>query len=76
MRHNKAEAVKMTSELTGFSQAVQAKEYDLTMPMFTKDGKFDAESLATLKRSFTDLKILETPPDMTKLYTEEFLPKS
>lgn len=75
MRHNKAEAVTMTAALTGFSLAVQGKEYDLTMPMFTKDGKFDAESLATLKRSFVDLKILETPPDMSKLYTEAFLPQ-
>jgi transposase len=43
--------------------------------MFTKDCKFDAESLATLKRSFVDLKLLATPPDMSALYTEAFLPK-
>ncbi len=76
MRANKDDTVRMTSKLTGFSTTVQAKEYDLTMPMFSKDGKFDAESLATLKRSFADLKVLDTPPDMTKLYTEAFLPKS
>lgn len=76
MRHNKAETIKMTAGLTGFSEAVQSKEYDLTMPMFSKDGKFDAESLATLQRNFADLKILETPPDMSTLYTEKFLPKN
>ena len=54
---------------------VQAKEYDLTIKMFSTDGKFDAESLATLKRSFADLKLLDTAPDMSKLYTEEYLPK-
>jgi hypothetical protein len=43
--------------------------------MFTKDCKFDPESLATLKRSFVDLKLLPTPPDMSALYTEAFLPK-
>ena len=75
MRQHKAEAVKMTSELTGFSTAVQSKEYDLTMPMFSKDGKFDAESLAALKRNFTDLKVLATIPDMSTLYTEAYLPK-
>jgi hypothetical protein len=43
--------------------------------MFTKDCRFDAESLSTLKRSFVDLKLLDSPPDMSKLYTTEFLPK-
>ena len=37
--------------------------------------KFDPESLVTLKRSFVDLKLLPTPPDMSALYTEAFLPK-
>jgi NitT/TauT family transport system substrate-binding protein len=76
MRQHKAETVTMTAALTGFSQKVESEEYDLTMGMFSKDGKFDAQSLATLQRSFADLKLLETPPDMGKLYTEEFLPKS
>jgi len=75
MRKNKAETVKIAAEMTGFSAAVQAKEYDLTMPMFNDDGKFDKESLDTLERSFEDLKLLDTKPDMSKLYTEEFLPK-
>jgi hypothetical protein len=30
--------------------------------------------LATLSRSYVDLKILPTEPDMSKFYTEEFLP--
>ena len=32
-----------------------AKDYDLTVGMFTKACKFDAESIANLKRSFDDL---------------------
>jgi hypothetical protein len=31
--------------------------------------------LATLKSSFVELKLLDTEPDMSKLYTEAFLPK-
>jgi NitT/TauT family transport system substrate-binding protein len=75
MRRDKAETVRIASAMTGFSPAVQGKEYDLTIKMFSTDGKFDADSLATLKRSFADLKLLDSPPDMTKLYTEEFLPQ-
>ena len=75
MRKNKDETVRIGTAMNGFSPAVQAKEYDLTISMFSRDGKFDQESLATLERSFADLKLLDTPPDMAKLYTEEFLPK-
>ena len=51
-----------------------SKDYDLTIGMFTSDCKFDPAALATLKRGFVELKFLDTPPDMSKLYTEEFLP--
>ena len=72
---HKAETVKIESEITGFSESVMSRNYDLTIGMFAKDCKFDAESLATLKRSFVDLKLLATPPNMSALYTEAFLPK-
>jgi ABC-type nitrate/sulfonate/bicarbonate transport system substrate-binding protein len=75
IRTHKAETVKIESSITGFSEAVTSKDYDLTIHMFTKDCRFDAESLATLRRSFVDLKILPTAPDMSKLYSEAFLPK-
>jgi ABC-type nitrate/sulfonate/bicarbonate transport system substrate-binding protein len=75
IRTHKAETVKIESEITGFSESVMSRDYDLTVGMFTKDCKFDAESLATLKRSFVDLKLLAAPPDMSALYTEAFLPK-
>jgi len=75
MQKNKAEAVAIMAEATGFSPAVEGKEYDLTVGDFSHDGKFDAESLANLKQSFTDLKLVDSPPDMSKLYTEAFLPK-
>jgi ABC-type nitrate/sulfonate/bicarbonate transport system substrate-binding protein len=75
MRAHKAETVKIESKITGFSPSVMARDYDLTVGMFSKACEFDAESLATLKRSFADLKLLATPPDMSKLYTTAFLPK-
>jgi hypothetical protein len=33
------------------------------------------EALATLKQSFVEMKVLEGDPDMSKLYTEAYLPK-
>ena len=63
------------SDVTGFPPAVESKEYDLTIGGFSTTGRFDAESLENLKQSFTDLKLVDAPPDMSKLYTEAFLPK-
>lgn len=75
MHKHKAETVKIMSEVTGFPQAVEAKEYDLTISGFSNTGKFDKQSLANLQRSFIDLKLVDTKLDMKKLYTERFLPK-
>jgi NitT/TauT family transport system substrate-binding protein len=75
MRTHKPETVKITSEITHFSEAVESREYDLTVGMHTKDCRFDAESVATLKQSFVEMKLLEGEPDMSKLYTEAYLPK-
>ena len=46
------------------------------MPMFSDDGKFNPKAMAVLTRSYVDLKILDSEPDPSKLYTAQFLPKS
>ena len=75
MRAHKAETVKITGAVTYFSESVMSREYDLTIGMHTKDCRFDPEALATLRRSFVEMKLVETDPDMSKLYTEAYLPK-
>ena len=75
MRAHKAETVKITGAVTHFSESVMSREYDLTIGMHTKDCRFDPEALATLRRSFVEMKLVETDPDMSKLYTEAYLPK-
>ncbi len=75
MRAHRDETVKIAAEMTGMPVPIEEREYDITIPMFNTDGHFEAKTLATLQRSFADLKLLDAPPDMTKLYTEEFLPK-
>ena len=75
MRSHRDETVKFKAKHTGYSEAVEAKDYDLTLPMYTKTCKFDAEGIATLKQAFTDLKLVDGVPDMSKLYTEAYIPK-
>lgn len=75
MSKHKAETVTIESEVTGYPKSVMAKEYDNTKDMFSKDCKFDAASIANLNRAFIDQKLVNSPPHMSQLYTEAFLPK-
>ncbi|HLH98299.1 MAG TPA: ABC transporter substrate-binding protein [Xanthobacteraceae bacterium] len=76
MRANKAKTVETAMAVLDISQGVAERTYDTLMPMFSDDGRFNLKALATVSRSYVDLKYLPAEPDMSKLYTEEFLPKS
>ena len=75
MRRNKAETVKIAKEVTAKDEDITSRSYDELMAMFSDDGRFDAKALAVLSKSLVELKILTAEPDMSKLYTEAFLPK-
>jgi NitT/TauT family transport system substrate-binding protein len=75
MRAQRAETVKLTSRINQFSENVMSREYDFTIGMHTKDCRFEPEALATLRRSFVEMKLTDGEPDMSKLYTEAYLPK-
>jgi NitT/TauT family transport system substrate-binding protein len=75
MATHKAETVKVEAAITHFDPDIIARNYDIDKGMFTDDCAFDAESIEVLRQSFVELKILPTAPDMSKLYTTEFLPK-
>jgi NitT/TauT family transport system substrate-binding protein len=75
MRKNKAETLTIAKEVTGKDEAITSRVYDELMPMFSDDGKFHANALATLAKSYVELQLLPEEPDPKKLYTEAFLPK-
>ena len=75
MRAHRDETIKIKAKIAGYSDAVEAKDYDLTLSMYTPTCKFDPDGIATLKQTFTDLKLVEGEVDMSKLYTEAYLPK-
>jgi NitT/TauT family transport system substrate-binding protein len=76
MRANKAKSVAIAMTVMGTDEKTTSGIYDELMPMFTNDGHFDPEALKVLSRSFVEMKTLPAEPDMSKLYTEAFLPKS
>jgi len=75
MRANKEATVKIAAEVTDKDEDITSRVYDELMPMFSDDGHFEAKALTLLSRSLVELDILKTETDMSKLYTEEFLPK-
>lgn len=74
MKSHKDETVRTAAKVMGNSPAVVSRTYDKLMAKFSADGRFSPQALATLATSFSDLKTLTGPVDMTKLYTEQFLP--
>ncbi|HEV8014172.1 MAG TPA: ABC transporter substrate-binding protein [Stellaceae bacterium] len=74
MRANKDETVRIAAPVTGLSAADESIEYDLLMPEVTSDGRHDAAIIERAAKSFVDLGILDHPPDMSKLYTDAYLP--
>ena len=75
MRKNKANTVQIAKDIMETDAGIAGRVYDELMPMFSDDGKFDSKALAVLSRSYVELKVLDKEPDMSKLYTEAFLPK-
>jgi NitT/TauT family transport system substrate-binding protein len=74
MRKNKAETVAIAKDVIDKDADIVGRTYDEVMPMFSDDGRFKASALKVLAKSFVDLNTLPAEPDMSKLYTEAFLP--
>lgn len=75
MRTHKAQAVAIAAQSMHEPAAIVAKAYDVTMPAMSDTGKFEPKALAVLQRSFVEMGLLPNAPDMSKLYTEKFLPQ-
>lgn len=76
MNSHRQETIKIAEEVNHVSASIATKSYDELMPMLNRKGNFDRKGLALLAQSFVDLHILPEKPDMSKLYTEKFLPAS
>lgn len=73
MQANRDETIDLVMPVTHLPREPQERDYDLVVPKLSTTGKFDPKGLAAIARSYVELKILDTEPDMSKLYTEKFL---
>jgi len=74
MRKDKTKSVEIAADVMGTDAATAGGIYNELMPMFSDTGRFNPKALAVLRRSFVEMKTLPEEPDMSKLYTEAFLP--
>jgi NitT/TauT family transport system substrate-binding protein len=76
MKENKEKTVEISSRVMGVSPAIASRVYDELMPAFNPTGKFNPKALQMLAKSYVEMGILPSEPDMSKLITEQFLPVS
>jgi len=76
MRKNQRETVAIAKEVMGTDEPTTNGIYAELMPMFSDTGRFDPKALSVLRKSFVEMKTLPEEPDMSRLYTEAFLPQN
>jgi hypothetical protein len=74
MKENKADTVRLAKKVTGYDDDIQSEEYDDVMQMMSVDMKFDKVSSDIVAGSLIDLQISKEKLDLSKFYTERFLP--
>ena len=74
MKANKEKTVEISAKVISISPAVAARVYDEQIGGFSTDGTFDAQGVATLKKSFTEMGLLKDVPPDNALFTTQFVP--
>jgi NitT/TauT family transport system substrate-binding protein len=72
---HKAETIKYSQQVTLLSDDLASKVYDVEMPTFSTDGRFDPKAAAAVKQAMLDLGTVKEKPEDKAVFTEEFLPK-
>jgi NitT/TauT family transport system substrate-binding protein len=76
MRTHKEESIRIALPIVDLPGDLAARGYDQWMEAYSRDGTFDPVALGLLAKSFVEMGLLPSEPDMSRLYTEEFLPRS
>ncbi|HLH96292.1 MAG TPA: ABC transporter substrate-binding protein [Xanthobacteraceae bacterium] len=74
MVEHRPETIAIMQRTADVSQFIATRDYDAMIGMFNRTGHFNPEALEVVSRSFVEMGLLPTEPDMTKLITEKYLP--
>lgn len=76
MHAHRDQTIDVVRRSADVSAAIATRDYDELMGMFNRTGQFDPKALAVLARSFVEMGMLPSEPDMNSLISEKFLPKA
>jgi NitT/TauT family transport system substrate-binding protein len=74
MRANREETMRIAQPVMRVPMHIVGRSYDEMMAMFSNTGKFEPKAVDVLARSFVELGMLDSKPDLSKHYTEKYLP--
>jgi NitT/TauT family transport system substrate-binding protein len=75
-RAHKSETTAFAAQALGVRPDVAGRVYDKLMPggFFSRDGKFNRETLKAMTKSFVDMALIDHEADLSQYVTEKFLP--
>ncbi|HEY3917833.1 MAG TPA: ABC transporter substrate-binding protein [Stellaceae bacterium] len=73
---HKAETIKSSQAVTLLTDDLASKVYDIEMPTFSTDGRFDPQAVAAVDQALLDLGTVKEKPADNAVFTEAFLPSS
>jgi ABC-type nitrate/sulfonate/bicarbonate transport system substrate-binding protein len=74
MHDNRDRTIEILGKTAELSPYLAARDYDELKGMFNRTGRFNPEALKVLSRSFVEMGMLPSEPDVNALITEKFLP--
>jgi ABC-type nitrate/sulfonate/bicarbonate transport system substrate-binding protein len=74
MKAHREQSIQIAMKAEGMDERATAQSFDAFIPMMSTDGQYDNKALERLSKSFVELGILDTAPDMNKLITRQFVP--
>jgi ABC-type nitrate/sulfonate/bicarbonate transport system substrate-binding protein len=74
MGTHKEASIRIALPIVDLPPDLAARGYQQWMEAYSRDGRFDPVALGLLAKSFVEMGLLPTEPEMSRLYTEEFLP--
>lgn len=74
MQSHRAETIDIMRRTADVSAFIAARDYDAMIGMFNRTGRYNPEALKVVSRSFVEMGMLPSEPDISKLITEKYLP--
>jgi ABC-type nitrate/sulfonate/bicarbonate transport system substrate-binding protein len=74
MNQHRPETIDIMQRTAGVSSFIATRDYDAMIGMFNRTGRFNPEALKVVSRSFVEMGMLPSEPDISALITEKYLP--